>query len=470
MNDMRANATVWLNGTQHDVRSTGDGKTKVVYAFQDLVKLAYNKLKLLGEVNYDEKRLQQIVLGNTDDLFGEDDTSMSAAENEVMNFIQRRKKMNERTDLTHLKEHFTGKPYGWPEMATWAMVALLFKRGKIEARQDTNILEDGDFLNALLNSRQHSNTLIHPQIEFDQGQIRTLKQVHQDMFHESNPHNEAKDAGRYFRHKAEEELQIVKGLLAQRGTYPFVEVLDPLADLLDQVSGKNYAQIINDIGELEDDLLELKEDHLDPIKQFMNGGQKEIYDRLLQFEDYNQANFDYIDAEEKAVLARVKSDEAPYRGNTMKQAKEAMDTLEDRVKKELRGEKDYTVEQIEEKVTQLRNREEFSELDSRGQEKVLAPLQRELQKAKDERFIGNLQVQRSRLGDIYTDQLNTMMELAQPEEDDNEPKQQFIKQSNIHIPHPKKELQTEEDVEAYIENVRSSMLKHIRKNHHILLD
>ena len=54
LDDMLAGATVYLNGTEHKVSSTGDGKTKVIYAFQDLVKLAYSKLKLLGDTTFDE--------------------------------------------------------------------------------------------------------------------------------------------------------------------------------------------------------------------------------------------------------------------------------------------------------------------------------------------------------------------------------------------------------------------------------
>src|SRR5699024_9736815 len=111
LNDMLAQSTVYLNGTEHRVSSTGDGKTKVIYAFQDLVKLAYSKLKMLGDTTFDESRLQSIMRGRQDDLFGADDASITPPEKEVLNFIRRRKKMNERTTLTDLKKQFTQKPY-----------------------------------------------------------------------------------------------------------------------------------------------------------------------------------------------------------------------------------------------------------------------------------------------------------------------------------------------------------------------
>src|SRR5690625_7454460 len=131
LDDMMAGATVYLNGTEHNVSSTGDGKTKVIYAFQDLIRLAYSKLKLLGDTTFDESRLQSIMKGRQDDLFGSNYEWITAPETEVRNFIERRKKMNDRTTLTDLKVKFSKKPYGWHDMAIWYMNAKLIKRGKI---------------------------------------------------------------------------------------------------------------------------------------------------------------------------------------------------------------------------------------------------------------------------------------------------------------------------------------------------
>src|SRR5699024_8163884 len=235
LNDMLAQSTVYLNGTEHQVSSTGDGKTKVIYAFQDLVKLAYSKLKMLGDTTFDESRLQSIMRGRQDDLFGADDASITPPEKEVLNFIRRRKKMNERTTLTDLKKQFTQKPYGWPDFAIWCMVAMLFKRGKIIAKQDSNIIEDTAFERALMNNRSHGNTLVYPQIEFDQGQVRKLKQIHQDLFNESNPHNEAKDAATLFKEKTTDELEAVRNLIAHKRHSPCAEQLQPMADKLRRI-------------------------------------------------------------------------------------------------------------------------------------------------------------------------------------------------------------------------------------------
>ncbi|MDG5767372.1 BREX system P-loop protein BrxC [Balneolales bacterium ANBcel1] len=470
LNELLARATVYLNGTEHRVNSTSDGKTKVITAFQDLVVLAYSKLQLLGNATYDESRLQNIMRGRTDDLFKTDeDQVLTVPEKEVLNYIRRRKKQNDRTTLNNLREVFTKKPYGWPVMAIWCMSAMLFKRGKIEARQDSSLLDDNGFLEALMNNWAHPNTLISPQIEFDQSQIRKLKTVHQELFHESNPYQEAKEVAECFTEKAALEQEAVLQLLAQKNNYPFVAPLEEFSEKLRKLQQMDYAALITTIGDMEDALLNLKEDKLDPIKQFMNSQQKEIYDRVAEFRNYNQANFSHIDSEDKERLSRVKDDPEPYRGDTMKRAKQAMDSLEDQVRQELQKERESTKKFIEKRLNQLQDRGEFKALSPDLHDQILRPLYDELETAGKERFIGNLQAQRGRIGDIYTRQLNKLMDMATPKETEG-PKAEFIKQSRIVIPYEKPELETEEDVDSYVSSLREAMLKHIRKNRNIILD
>lgn len=473
LNEMLAKSTVYLSGSEHSVSSTGDGKTKLIFAFQDLVRLAYSKLKLLGDTSYDEARLKSIMKGQQDDMFVSDDESMTKPEQEVFNFVQRQKNQNERISLSNLKEQFSQKPYGWNEMAVWCITAMLFKRGKIEAKQDTNILEDAAFMDSLLNNRAYANTMINPQIEFDHIQIRKLKQIHQKLFNESNPHNEAKEAAALFKEKVTQELEVINGFINQKSSYPFVSDLGEYASLLKKLKDMDYASLITTIEQEEDALLDQKEDFVDPIKQFMNSGQKAIYDRLREFYTYNQANFNYIDAEEKDTLLQVKSDTTPYRGNAMKDAKAAMDALESKVKLELEAERDATLELIDEKITDLKGRSEFQNLSNSEKEQVVTPLVGQKKQAKEERFIGNLRNQRTDLGNVLTNQLNMLMVLATKKEDgspDQKPKKQFFRQSKLHTDYNKSELETEEDVDEYLKALREAMLEQIQKNRTIRLD
>jgi len=469
MDEMLAKSTIYLNGTEHKVSSTGDGKTKVIYAFQDLVRLAYSKLKLLGDVNFDEVRLKSILKGKQDDLFGGDENSMTVPENEVLNFTQRRKRENDRTTLSHLKVHFSKKPYGWGEMAIWCMTAMLFQRGKIEAKKDSSIIGDGEFTEALLNNRWHGNTLVYPQIEFELGEIRKLKIIYRDLFNETNPHNEAKEAAELFKEKLTEELGTIRELIAQKNRYKFLYQLEPLFEQMRRLSKMDYAQLITRISDVENEILDLKENILDPIKQFMNGSLKDIYDDVIEFENYNQANFSYIAVPEKQIIDQVQEAQHPYRGTIMKDAKAAMDKIKKRLKETLQEEKQVTLLQIEKKVSQLTQKSDFAELSGEEKEKVLQPFQKLKNQADIERFVGNLKAIRSNVSDIYADQLNVMIQLTTSEEE-SKSKRLFIKQSNIKFTFNKRELESAADVEDYIDSLRIAMLSEIQKNHNITLD
>src|SRR5690606_1980911 len=128
--------------------ATSDGKTRVVVAFQDLIKIVYSSLRMLGSGIFTEESIKTVIRSPQDDLFKGDEATISEAESEILNHILRRKKQSDRTSLNDLKTHFSRKTYGWYQNAIFTVAAKLYKRGKIELRQDSNILEGEDALNA----------------------------------------------------------------------------------------------------------------------------------------------------------------------------------------------------------------------------------------------------------------------------------------------------------------------------------
>jgi hypothetical protein len=465
------NSTVYLNGTVHNVGTTQDGKTKVINAFQDLIKLAYNKLKLLGNINFDENQLKIIMRSKQDDLFGNDDNTISSAENEVWQLIQRRKRQDDRTSLYDLKEFFSKKPYGWSQMAIWCVSGRLFKRGKIEARQDSTVLEDNQFLDALMNNRSWTNTLVYPQIDFDQAQVKKLKDFYQSLFNESNPFTEPKEIAAQFKQKVQDEFGYVKGLIMNQSQYKFLASLESLEEMLGNLAAMDYATLINSVKEYEDKVLDAKEDVLDPIKRFMNGDQKKIYDIAQTFMTGNQSNFDYIDSQEKSVLAETLASNAPYKGDTMRKTKEAIDSLKSKLLQKIDEEKSTTLTTINQRSEAICSNDEYKKLTPSQQDEVLQPFHALSKNVKDQTFIANIRLAKNKAGDLYTEQLNKMVALVTPKEKGvSEPPPQYVKSSNLRVNFDKHELKTESDVEEYIEAIKIAYLDQIRKNRKITLN
>ena len=392
---------------------------------------------------------------------------------EILNIVHRRKKQSERTTLSDLRDHFSRRPYGWYQNAIWSIAARLYKRGKVELRQDSNLLDDDAVLNALLNNRFYSNTLLEPQIDIDPRQVKALSEVYNSFFDEPCPAREAKDVATVFQDKLKDEYINLSRMLVSKDNYPFLSEIEPVVTFLDKLIKKEFTYYLTSLKDFEYDLLDYKEKILDPIKRFWNGEQKKIFDSIQQFFSGNQSNLDYIECEELTALKSVIDHPKPYTGTIIKDAKTAKDRLTAKVLKQIEDEKEQTKQESETTIAVIQGKAEFAGLEKGKQELVLRPFYDELQKLNDQRFIANLRETRSKIrGRLLEQQLNEMIRLIKPPDSPsevNEPKVHYMRMNSVRVDFPKSELQTKEDVEKYIEALKVVLADLIKQNKRISL-
>jgi len=461
---------VYMNGMKQDFGTASDGKNKLVKAFQNLVKLAYPNLKMLGKTQFSEDTIKSIIRSTQDDLFGTDESTMSEAESEVLNVIQRRKQQSDRTSLSDLRDHFARRPYGWYNNAIWSLVAKLYKRGKVELQQDSNLLEDDDVLLALTNNRYYTNTLLLPQVDIDPKLIKELATVYNDFFDEPCPAKEAKDVANAFKDKLKEELVWLNQLLMNKESYPFLDVLAPVADFIDNLSKKDYTHYLSNVKSFEDEVLDYKEDIIDPIKRFWNGEQKKIYDSIRVLFTGNQSNLEYVEGDELSVLRNVMEHSQPYKGDIIKDAKSAKDALGNKIIKLIDEERALTKEKIQSAIDRLKSHDDFTKLDADKQKTLLKPFEDELYRLKDQRFIANLREAQAKVtGNLLEHQLNEMVRLVTPIDIVGEPPVHYRRINTVKVSFPKSELKTKADVDAYLEALKKELNELIEQNKRISL-
>lgn len=489
--ELIAGAQIFINGSENSRSSSSDAKTRIIESFQDLIKVAYPKLDLLGKAILDEAQLNMVLGRNTtSNLFGGDETTLSAPENEMLNYINRRKTMNERTTLTDLRNHFNAKPFGWKMIASFCIVAELFKRGKVEAKQATNTLDDKQFSLSLNNNQQWNNTLIIPQQDIDGTLLRRIKDLHKDLFHDTNTATEAKEIAKNFKEKARELDAELIVLVNQKDAYPFLGTVQPFKDKLRSLLDLDYSQLITTVQEYDEGLLDFKEDVLDKIRAFMNSEQINIYKNIGLFLNNNTGNLRYIDSDlEIELLKTVKSHPSPYIGDQIKSAKDAMDVLGKRILEAQDEERSKTILKLDEKIKDLKQESDFGKLTDGQKEQVLRPFSQFLADAKREPLISNIRDFGNNLSDLYTKQLNLCVSLANPprltsEGTTNngtevqtpaqvaEPRATYVTLSNTlkKVNTYVSRLETEEDVENYIQALKSALLDQLKQNHKINLN
>lgn len=470
-----AESTVYLNGNKHEMSATSDGKTRVVKAFQDLVKNVYSNLKMLGNTQFSEDTIRSVVKNPQDDLFGADDSTMSEAENQIFSLINRRKKRSERTHLLDLKDEFTKKPYGWYPNAIWTVVARLYRRGKIELKQDSNVLEDQDVINALINSSYHNNTMLEPQEEVDPKQIKALKQAYHEAFDETCSFNEAKEVAKAFKEKLNGLLLEVSQLQIQERQYPFLASLNSFSEKLKIWVRKDYNYFLNDLKEIEDDLLDTKEDLIDPIRRFMNGDQKTIYDNIRDIVKGGSSNLLHVEGDNLAIMKDlIENNTRPYQGNAIQEAKEAKDKLLEELEITIRGERIRANKKIEEYIHQIESQDEFSKLQHDEQVSLLQPLKDKMDEVNNAKYISQIRDIKDRVENkLLDEQLNKMLKLAASDEEEDggagDPPAHYISKASIPINYPAHELKTEEDVDDYVEALRKTYKEQIKQNRRIRL-
>jgi len=463
-------SAVYMNGMKQDVNGTSDGKTRLVNAFQNLIKLAYPNLKMLGSIQFSEDTIKAIIRDRQDDLFGTDDSTISEAESEVLNIIHRRKKMSERTSLTDIRDHFAKKPYGWYQNAVFSIVAKLYKRDKVELTQDSNPLDDDGALNAFMNNRLYINTLLEPQETVPPEKIKALMKVYYEFFDESCPAKEAKEVAMAFKSKLTQELGWLNQMLIGKENYPFLKVLEPVAEFVEKLAKKEYNYYLTHLVDFEDYLLDHKEKTVDPIKRFWNGEQKNIYDSIRKFFSGNQSNLEYIQCEELDVLREVNDHDTPYYGTLIRDAKSAKDALTKKVISQIEEERKLTEAEIGKAFNRIQSHDDFKALDDAKRKQVLKPFEEETKKVKEQRFIANLRGTRAYAkGELLERQLNEMAKLAMPLEKHNTPVVHYQRINNVKVEFPKTELKTKEDVERYVEALKTKLNELINDNKRISL-
>ena len=329
LQDELCKARLVLNGSDLDHKST-DPKTRVVKAFQDLVRYAFPSLRMLRKT-FTEADLNQILATPADDFFKSDDGTLGEAEQEILLKLQLARAQGQRISVSDLLALLEKRPYGWPQMATLCLVARLFMRGKAELRTGGNILTAEEALVALTNNRSFANTIVTLQEQFDAAAVAKLKKFHQDFFNVANPATDAKDAALEFQKKLRGEATELEVLTSHAATYPFLGSLTPIATGLIALADREWSHCLKNLAEFSENLLDAKDAFIDPLKQFFAGPKRTIYDDITTFLRDEAANFADVAGSEASDLRDTLTSTTPYKGNTLQQAKAKLDSLRGKV-------------------------------------------------------------------------------------------------------------------------------------------
>ncbi|MBS3952424.1 MAG: BREX system P-loop protein BrxC [Methylomicrobium sp.] len=476
-------AKLFVAGSEIEIGSE-DAQTRVLRGFHELVARVYPNLRMLRGINYTENDIAKCLKYAEDGLFGNDVTSLAESEQELLAFIQSNNRGGVRTTLKSLLERFERKPYGWYYAAVLCTLANLCARGKVEARTDGNLLEENELERALRNTHGHGNLVLEPQVEFTASQLRVLKEFYEDFFDTPPRASEAKALGNETAEAFQELTQQLIPLAAQTARYPFLSALNPVLEKLKELNGKPYTWYLTELARQEDSLLAMKEGVIDPIRKFMSGPQKAIFDDARTFVQTQEPNFAYVISDVPASIQSVLNDPTCFKGNRIQQIKSDLDALAQEIDKLVEEVRSQAIEKLQTLQQRMHGLEEFQKLPDVRMAELDAPYQELIEHIKQQSLIAVINDRLRYFEEQgYQKLLDKILVLVAPkptiatgnvdakEQDDNPPAKQTAAQSvlsrNINIAFGKAWLVNENDVDSYLEAMRKALLEEIRKGKRI---
>ncbi len=468
-----------------------DAQTRVLRGFHELISRAYPNLRMLRGITYTENDIAKCLKHSQQGLFGNDATSLAESEQELLAFIQSNNRGGVRTTLKNLLEKFERKPYGWYYAAVLCTLANLCARGKVEVRADGNLLEEDELERALRNTHGHGNVVLEPQVEFTASQVRALKEFFEDFFDAPPRSNEAKALGKETGTALQDLMHQLNPLAAQASQYPFLNALTPVLEKLKELTGKPYTWYLTELTRQEDALLDMKESVIDPVRKFMSGPQKGIFDNARKFVQSQEPNFAYIEGDESTQVVASLTDPECFKGNRMQQVKTQVETLQEKVTAQIEAE----IAKAKETVAALKGRlcgmAEFSALNGEQQEQVTRPFNEFDSGIERQKLIAVIRDTLRRFEESdYQRLLSQMTSWAQPAPAPEpapepgktatpdagtkptppvkpEPRIEYVPSRSVKVSFDKAWLADETDVERYLESMREALLDEIRKGKRI---
>lgn len=457
-----------------------DASSKLTKGFYELLQRSYPNLNMLRDITYSEKDTAKY-LKQAPSLLGDDDRVLGEAEQELLAFIQGNKRTGIQTTLKSLVERFEKKPYGWYLAAILCNLAKLCGREKLEVRHNSNQLEGDELVRTLLNTQAHGSIYLEPQVDFTASQVRHLKELFEDLFDSPPRANEAKALGQETGVALQELLHELTPYAAQAGQYPFLAAINPAIDHLKATIGKPYAWYLTELPRQEEALLDLKEQVITPVRNFMVGPQKGIFEEARKFVQVHSSNFSYLDGDEGKQIVEALADPECYKGNRIQRVKELLGTLQGILSSRVAAEKQEALALIKSLEERMVGMAEFQSLAADRQAKARQPFTELVGELEKQEIIGVIRDRRRQFEEEKYPRLLEQLTRQEPKPEPKnpaggggggdvkaaEPKVEFVYGRKLSVKFTKPYLANKEDVDAYLAAVREAYLKEIEEGKRI---
>jgi energy-coupling factor transporter ATP-binding protein EcfA2 len=447
--------------------SAQDAVTRVTEGFQQLVNRTYTNLGLLGGKIYTEQQVAGAVK-NDQGLFGAENlTVLSTPGAEMESWIIAQTNLGEQVTVKKIVDRFESKPYGWDLGSIEVVLGWLVGNGKVALTLDANPVMRTAAAALIRNTGKHQHTVVAPQKAYDATKVAAFKKFCTNFFDEGAVPSDPTELARFGKDKLAAKRDELNALVST-SRYPFVTQLSGVVTLLDQVVGKPVDWYLGDFDKA-DELIEAKEDLVDPIKSFLVGQQAKIFDEAQTLLSVNTGNLGYLPVGSAEPVKSLLSDPNAFRGNKMNQLKTAADTLRGQIEGVVSDKRAEVTAAIEGRKAEVLVSAYYANATSDAQESVIRRIDQILERLVGESQVALiLQVGSTFEQDDYPELLSLLV-ASQQSGGDGVPPKQMVSVKTIQVSGVSGVLESEADVDNYLAALRNALVESLNAGKRITL-
>ena len=476
-------AQFYVDGEHLEIKE-GNAKSKIEQALEYLVAHVYDKLDLITRNVDSDADILAILSGTENMIPGTEPNQEAAAAMEEYLEMQDIKKLP--TSMADVQRRYSAIPYGWKEIDIAAVAAQLIYSQKVTIKYAGNTIQPDDpklpFM--LRKKNEIGKTSISKRKSISATMMRNVKAMLRDYFDIMDVPDDEDGLIRFVTEKFSEQRDYYASLDARYGghSYPDHSLVRKAIQLMDDVLSqkKDNIALIERVLKQEDALFDNKE-AMNGVENFFKT-QVTVFDQAVEFEESLHADIDRIAENEEAhkalntirLITKVQTG-SKFNYQRIRELNPLMDTVRvahDQMLREKQDEILETVRQCMEAIhTAANGSSKVSTLIERS-DNHYAQCKKKIAELKSLALLDGMLQPMYRYKDDIVNNIESILappvpkpktQPVQTEKKAIQEKEKVVHTYNRQVVFQAKTLQTEADIDDYVEKIRSQ-LKQLLKN------
>lgn len=477
-------AQFYVDGEHLEMKG-GNAKSKIDQSLEYLVAHVYSKLDLITENAGSDADIIAILTGTVTMLPGMEPNRDAASAMEEYLEMQDAKKLP--TSMADVQSKYSAIPYGWKEIDIAAVAAQLIYSQKVTIKYAGNTIQPDDpkLLDMLRKKSEIGKTSISKRKTISATMMRDVKEMLREYFDVMDVPDDEDGLIRFVTEKFSEQRDYYASLNGryEGHKYPDRGLVQTAISLMDDVLSqkKDNIALIERVLKKEDDLFENKESMSNGIENFFKT-QVTVFDQAVQFEKSLHDDLDRIAENEEAHkalntirLITMVQPGSKFNYNRIRELNPLMDivrTAHDKMLEEKRTEVLETVRQCMEATHTAANGDSKASHLIEKSDKYFSQCKEKIAELKSLALLDAMFLPMCQYKDDMVSHIETVLappaskpqiQPTQTGKDAAPAKKKVVRAYNRQVVFQAKTLQTDADIDDYVEKIRSQ-LKQLLKN------